>query len=128
MNWQRFNKVSSFSGETSGIVKKNFIITAALLSSLFLAAIVNLLYIADNLNNKADARSSLLLQKALTNRQEKIRANLMDNADWGEAYNNLHKQVNVKEGANKQVISSQADSLIKISRIWADFFPANTSN
>ncbi|HFC9870102.1 TPA: CHASE4 domain-containing protein, partial [Klebsiella pneumoniae] len=96
MNWQRFNKVSSFSGETSGIVKKNFIITAALLSSLFLAAIVNLLYIADNLNNKADARSSLLLQKALTNRQEKIRANLMDNADWGEAYNNLHKQVNVK--------------------------------
>ncbi len=91
MNWQRFNKVSSFSGETSGIIKKNFIITAALLSSLFLAAIVNLLYIADNLNNKADARSSLLLQKALTNRQEKIRANLMDNADWGEAYNNLHK-------------------------------------
>ncbi|EFO0995712.1 ABC transporter ATP-binding protein, partial [Escherichia coli] len=25
----------------------------------------------------------------------------------------------VKEGANKQVISSQVDSLIKISRIWA---------
>ena len=36
--------------------------------------------------------------------------------------------VSFKEGANKQVISSQADSLIKISRIWADFFPANTSN
>ena len=33
-----------------------------------------------------------------------------------------------REGANKPVISSQADSLIKISRIWADFFPANTSN
>ncbi|MCJ4621680.1 hypothetical protein LNV61_10310, partial [Klebsiella pneumoniae] len=29
-------------------------------------------------------------------------------------------QEKVKEGANKQVISSQADSLIKISRIWAD--------
>ncbi|MCQ6968122.1 putative protein YneK, partial [Escherichia coli] len=27
----------------------------------------------------------------------------------------------LREGANKQVISSQADSLIKISRIWADF-------
>ncbi|PRW42535.1 hypothetical protein CSC04_3228 [Enterobacter roggenkampii] len=36
--------------------------------------------------------------------------------------------LHVREGANKQVISSQADSLIKISRIWADFFPANTSN
>ncbi|EKA0629091.1 Hin recombinase [Escherichia coli] len=34
----------------------------------------------------------------------------------------------VREGANKQVISSQVDSLIKISRIWANFFPANTSN
>ncbi|MCM8143593.1 hypothetical protein M8U45_05495 [Enterobacter hormaechei] len=34
----------------------------------------------------------------------------------------------LRESANKQVISSQADSLIKISRIWADFFPANTSN
>ncbi|MDZ0597877.1 hypothetical protein M2S31_26020, partial [Klebsiella pneumoniae] len=34
------------------------------------------------------------------------------------------KSVFVREGANKQVISSQADSLIKISRIWADFFPA----
>ena len=40
-----------------------------------------------------------------------------------------HKKAELaKEGANKQVISSQADSLIKISRIWADFFPANTSN
>lgn len=38
------------------------------------------------------------------------------------------KQRFPREGANKQVISSQADSLIKISRIWADFFPANTSN
>ena len=38
------------------------------------------------------------------------------------------KRRTAKEGANKQVISSQADSLIKISRIWADFFPANTSN
>ncbi|WP_286499197.1 hypothetical protein [Citrobacter sp. Cf111] len=36
--------------------------------------------------------------------------------------------ISAMEGANKQVISSQADSLIKISRIWADFFPANISN
>ncbi|EUM37827.1 hypothetical protein AE41_04633 [Enterobacter hormaechei] len=38
------------------------------------------------------------------------------------------RRLGAREGANKQVISSQADSLIKISRIWADFFPANTSN
>ncbi len=42
--------------------------------------------------------------------------------------NDSKEHIIPKEGANKQVISSQADSLIKISRIWADFFPANTSN
>lgn len=41
---------------------------------------------------------------------------------------NPEEMIWAREGANKQVISSQADSLIKISRIWADFFPANTSN
>ncbi len=96
MNRHRFNKVNAFSGETSGIVKKTYLITVALLSCLFLAAIISLFFIADNLNNKADARSSMLLQKALTNRQEKIRSNLMDNAEWGEAYNHLHKQINLK--------------------------------
>ncbi|AUY23430.1 ABC transporter (plasmid) [Klebsiella pneumoniae] len=44
------------------------------------------------------------------------------------SYNASSKELHTREGANKQVISSQADSLIKISRIWADFFPANTSN
>ena len=34
-----------------------------------------------------------------------------------------YRITDIREGANKQVISSQADSLIKISRIWADFFP-----
>lgn len=96
MNWHRSTPAGNLSGETSGIVKKTFIITAVLLSGLFLAAMVSLFFIADNLNEKADARSSLLLQKALTNRQEKIRSNLMDNADWGEAYNNLHKKLNVQ--------------------------------
>ncbi len=53
-------------------------------------------------------------------------------AQWyfGDASSKFRPYVGagIKEGANKQVISSQADSLIKISRIWADFFPANTSN
>ncbi len=63
-------------------------------------------------------------------------------SDWSRIYSTfginllstgLVKEINIdapyfREGANKQVISSQADSLIKISRIWADFFPANTSN
>ncbi len=51
--------------------------------------------------------------------------NVMDNIFMA---NEFFQKGRIKEGANKQVISSQADSLIKISRIWADFFPANTSN
>ncbi|WP_220428231.1 hypothetical protein, partial [Klebsiella pneumoniae] len=47
-------------------------------------------------------------------------------APWGSD-KDAESIIRAKEGANKQVISSQADSLIKISRIWADFFPANTS-
>ncbi|MFX3311645.1 hypothetical protein V6098_27450, partial [Klebsiella pneumoniae] len=35
-------------------------------------------------------------------------------------YLNTSRITVLREGANKQVISSQADSLIKISRIWAD--------
>ncbi|RIV05390.1 ABC transporter [Klebsiella pneumoniae] len=50
------------------------------------------------------------------------------NMDLIEAIYSESDRELTKEGANKQVISSQADSLIKISRIWADFFPANTSN
>ncbi|WP_223862658.1 hypothetical protein, partial [Enterobacter asburiae] len=38
-----------------------------------------------------------------------------------EWWNGTSGAQDVREGANKQVISSQADSLIKISRIWADF-------
>ncbi len=54
------------------------------------------------------------------------------NSDLRRVKNQIAKRLTEsttsRESANKQVISSQADSLIKISRIWADFFPANTSN
>ncbi|MDS1388552.1 hypothetical protein XC66_26665 [Klebsiella pneumoniae] len=49
-------------------------------------------------------------------------------SEYMEVYNERFRSQMIREGANKQVISSQADSLIKISRIWADFFPANPSN
>ncbi|MCT9732342.1 PfkB family carbohydrate kinase, partial [Escherichia coli] len=51
-----------------------------------------------------------------------------ENIDIQSLKQDVSIDTSIKEGANKQVISSQADSLIKISRIWADFFPANTSN
>ncbi|WP_222176296.1 hypothetical protein, partial [Enterobacter hormaechei] len=40
---------------------------------------------------------------------------------YSKQYGIISEEFEAREGANKQVISSQADSLIKISRIWADF-------
>ena len=59
----------------------------------------------------------------INHRIESVKIISQKESNDSKLYGNL-----VREGANKQVISSQADSLIKISRIWADFFPANTSN
>ncbi len=65
-------------------------------------------------------------------------ASFLTHKEWNDRGEKIHNDALMvlvidgsgifREGANKQVISSQADSLIKISRIWADFFPANTSN
>ncbi|WCF42689.1 hypothetical protein KK030_11930 [Enterobacter roggenkampii] len=74
-----------------------------------------------------DGRISLNYENAI--HYDMYSVYIVDNA--GEQYlfeRYIDDQVHAREGANKQVISSQADSLIKISRIWADFFPANTSN
>ncbi|WP_462201640.1 thiamine pyrophosphate-dependent enzyme, partial [Klebsiella pneumoniae] len=43
----------------------------------------------------------------------------LTSADFIGSTHRGHGHCIAKEGANKQVISSQADSLIKISRIWA---------
>ncbi|WP_354688372.1 hypothetical protein MRK42_17220 [Aeromonas sp. 19NY04SH05-1] len=49
--------------------------------------------------------------------------------EYGVLFDNVRGFVQrSKESANKQVISSQAGSLIKISRIRADCSPVNTSN
>ncbi|WP_220385659.1 hypothetical protein, partial [Klebsiella pneumoniae] len=58
---------------------------------------------------------------------ESLKSFLANEVKEGKNADKNVNQYKSKEGANKQVISSQADSLIKISRIWADFFPANTS-
>ena len=66
-----------------------------LLGLSFLAALSTLLYVAQDLNNKADSRSERLLEKAFASREESMRFHLSDNADWGEAYENLHRTLNL---------------------------------
>ncbi|MCZ0236358.1 hypothetical protein [Escherichia coli] len=76
-------------------------------------------YLMSKLPKGAEAQIYSLVEKALHK--------AADAALWS-LNNEPNREASTKEGANKQVISSQVDSLIKISRIWANFFPANTSN
>ncbi|EOV9005352.1 hypothetical protein ACN6U3_003292 [Cronobacter malonaticus] len=62
----------------------------ALLGLFFLVAMLSLLHIANNINERTDAQSRHLLLKALQNRQDTIKTTLNDYSDWGEAWVNLH--------------------------------------
>ncbi|MDC7949868.1 site-specific DNA-methyltransferase, partial [Enterobacter kobei] len=78
-------------------------------------------YIAVQLPEKIDDEKyytiSELTKERLRRAGKKVRE---DNPEWkGDVGFRVFKLDTSKEGANKQVISSQADSLIKISRIWA---------
>ena len=42
--------------------------------------------------------------------------------DKGRYFSHRRREYLAKEGANKRVLSSQADSPIKISRVWTDYF------
>lgn len=86
---------SSADGRARGLVRKPMIIMLALLGLSFFAALTALLCVADDLNDKADQRSMLLLDKAFASREESMRFHLSDNAEWGEAYDNLHRRLNL---------------------------------
>ena len=87
---------------------------------------IHTIWINDDSDNDSvmDFYKSEIFQKALEPWVIMTRKNTQRGGWWFTPVKGLYP----REGANKQVISSQADSLIKISRIWADFFPANTSN
>ena len=90
----------------------NMMLTTARSPALFGLANLTDIYFNDYLKTVTPCLTGMLTTV-------QVEAVIKENGLWG---------LLSKEGANKQVISSQADSLIKISRIWADFFPANTSN
>lgn len=83
-------------GDTRGLVRQPLVGMLVLLGVLFLCAIAALFYIADKQNIHEDSHLKLLMRKAVENRQEIMHAHTMDNADWGEAWRNMHLTVNIK--------------------------------
>lgn len=80
---------------THHIMKQTVLLMLALMGGIFLSALFALLNTENNLAQNTHQQTLLLLNKALDNRQEKLRLQLADNADRNEAWDNLHQQVNL---------------------------------
>ncbi|WP_252406729.1 lysis system i-spanin subunit Rz, partial [Escherichia coli] len=94
----------------------------AIISALVICIIVCLSWAVNHYRDNAIAYKEQRDNKA--SELEKANATIADmrkrQRDVAELDARYTKELaDAKEGANKQVISSQADSLIKISRIWA---------
>ena len=83
-------------GNTTRFIRRTLIFMSGLLGLFFLIAILSLLHIANDINDRADTRSRHLFLKALENRQDALKTNLNDYSDWGEAYLKLHKTTDVR--------------------------------
>lgn len=87
---------------SKGLINKTFTYIVTLLISIFIAAIISLLIIKDNVNEISDKHDEFLLRKALETRQESMRSHLKDNAEWGDAYKHLHLNNDVHWAWDKQ--------------------------
>jgi len=95
MNISILTPGSSDTEQTKRLIRNVFSYIVSLLVGIFIIAIISLLAIRDNVNEISDKHDEFLLIKALEIRQENIRNTLKDNAEWGDAYKNLHKKINL---------------------------------
>lgn len=90
------------SEHSKGLINKTFTYIVTLLICIFIAAIVSLLIIKNNVNKIGDKHDEFLLRKALDSRQENVRSHLKDYAEWGDAYNHLHQKIDINWAWDKQ--------------------------
>jgi diguanylate cyclase (GGDEF)-like protein/PAS domain S-box-containing protein len=68
---------------------------SSLLLSIFLLASVLLIYIAFEQNRDAETRSRFYTEKAVQSFERSVSLTIKDYAFWGDAYEHLHKQVDI---------------------------------
>ena len=68
---------------------------SSLLLSIFLLASVLLVYIAFEQNRDAETRSRFYAEKAVQSFERSVSVTIKDYAFWGDAYEHLHKQVDI---------------------------------
>lgn len=81
-------------GRMRGLMRQPMLLMVLLIFLSFMVALVTLCFIASDLNQQEARQNRLLLEKALQTRQEVMQFHLSDNAEWGEAYQNLHRTLN----------------------------------
>lgn len=104
-NEQKMNKNNSATSDavqTRLLINRVFIWMASVLAGIFIVAIISLLAIKNHVNVITDRHDDFLIRKAVDKRQENIRSYLKDNAEWGEAYNHLHKKIDIQWAWDKQ--------------------------
>lgn len=90
------DKMQFTSGPVRLLVRQPMIMMFILLGLSFIIALSSVIFIADQLNTRSDKQTRVMLEKLLANRQETMRSHLTDNAEWGEAYRNLHRNLNAE--------------------------------
>lgn len=88
--------------QTKRLINKTFTYMVSLLIGIFIIAIISLLVIMNNVNTTNNKRDEFFLKKALSTRQENIRYQLKDYAEWGGAYKHLHKTIDLVWAWDKQ--------------------------
>lgn len=81
-------------GQMRDLIRQPMMMMVLLILLAFAGAFISLIFIASDLNRQSDRQQSLLLDKALQTRQAVMQFHLSDNAEWGEAYQNLHRTLN----------------------------------
>lgn len=77
---------------------------SSLLLSIFLLASVLLIYIAFEQNRDAETRSRFYTEKAVQSLEKSVSLTIKDYAFWGDAYEHLHKQVDIDWAFERQNI------------------------
>lgn len=111
MNWQAYKNHKLDSEQTRSLVKKTFTVIIPLLAVIFLIALISLLSITHDMNTDRDRHDRQLLKKALLYRQESIRSHVENYSDWGEAYEHMHKKLDIDWGWGSQNLG---ESLFKV--------------
>ncbi|SFT58807.1 PAS domain S-box-containing protein/diguanylate cyclase (GGDEF) domain-containing protein [Kosakonia arachidis] len=88
--------------QTKKLINKTFSYMVSLLMGIFIIAIISLLAIKDNVNTTNDRRDEFFLKKTLFTREENIRNQLKDYAEWGGAYKHLHTTIDLAWAWDKQ--------------------------